>query len=135
MPNNFSIAELLHSNTAIADGYTEQFQPPVNIISNLQALIDNVLQPLRDKLGIPIYVNCGYRCPRVNAKVGGVANSQHLTGEAADIHTDDNKALFEAIKNSDLPFDQLIEEGNGQFLWVHVSHSAIGLQRKQVLYL
>lgn len=52
---------------------------------NIEALVREVLDPAREKLGMPIVVNSGYRCPKHNREVGGVARSQHLVGEAADI--------------------------------------------------
>lgn len=55
------------------------------IVSNIEALVSAVLDPAREKLGRPIRVNSGYRCPKHNAEVGGVAQSQHLLGEAVDI--------------------------------------------------
>jgi len=134
MSKNFSLLELIHSDTAIKEGFTEQSQPPNDVIDNLTALADNVLQPLRDAYGKPITVNCGYRCKRVNDAVGGVANSQHLTGEAADITTNgDNEIIFNLIQSLNLPFDQLLNESN--LSWVHVSHSSSGKQRKQILSL
>ena len=44
-----------------------------------------LLEQLRAKAGAPIHINCGYRCPKHNAEVGGVQNSQHVLGTAADI--------------------------------------------------
>ena len=52
---------------------------------NIEALVENVLDPLRERYGKPIVVNSGYRCAKHNKEVGGVANSQHVKGEAADI--------------------------------------------------
>ena len=52
---------------------------------NERALVEAVLDPARERLGKPITVNSGYRCPLHNSKVGGVANSQHMHGEAADV--------------------------------------------------
>lgn len=43
------------------------------------------LDALREKIGAPIYVSSGFRCPLHNARVGGVPNSQHVQGTAADI--------------------------------------------------
>lgn len=48
------------------------------------ALLD-VLEDVRAHFGQPVFVNSGYRCERHNAAVGGVPNSQHLLGTAADI--------------------------------------------------
>ena len=50
----------------------------------VQKLLDK-LEKLRLMIGKPIIVNCAYRCKKHNAEVGGVANSQHLLGTAADI--------------------------------------------------
>lgn len=52
-----------------------------------QILLDK-LDALRESVGVPVYISCGYRCPTHNAEVGGVENSQHVLGNAADIYTD-----------------------------------------------
>ena len=63
--------------------------PPGGMIGgvpeNVKALVENVLDPLREKYGKPIKVNSGYRCPNHNLAVGGATQSQHMKGEAADI--------------------------------------------------
>lgn len=58
------------------------------------------LQVIRDAVKKPVHVTSGTRCPKHNAEVGGVADSAHLTGEAADIYADgmSNTALGSAIK-------------------------------------
>jgi hypothetical protein len=58
---------------------------PNNVDVNMEALVDNVLDPAREAYGHPIYVNSGFRCPLHNAAVGGVSKSQHIEGQAADI--------------------------------------------------
>lgn len=126
---NFTLQELLHSNTAIKHRFTEQNQPTSGVVKNLNLLIKKILQPLRDQFGKPITVDCGYRCPRVNQADGGVPNSQHLEGKAADITSDENNRLFEIAKT--LPFDQLIWEKKGQ--WIHISYNN-GANRKQIIY-
>lgn len=109
--------------------------PTAEARGNLQQLIDNVLDPLREAYGQPIYVSSGYRSPQVNAAVGGVLNSQHMKGQAADIYTKDgkggNKRLFDLIIDMG-NFDQVIDEKNYQ--WVHVSYNKSG-NRGQVLHL
>ena len=45
------------------------------------------LEIARDHAGIPFKINSGYRCAKHNKAVGGVLNSAHLTGKAADIET------------------------------------------------
>ena len=58
---------------------------PAEVKANIKALVDNVLDPLREAYGKPINVNSGFRCEKHNKEVGGVPNSQHVKGEAADI--------------------------------------------------
>jgi len=57
---------------------------PKNLMPNIQELADN-LQVLRDNFGLPISINSGYRSPSHNRSIGGVKNSQHVQGKAADI--------------------------------------------------
>ena len=102
---------------------------PAEVEGNLMALVENVLEPAREKLGGPIIVNSGYRCVRYNRDVGGVANSQHLRGEAADIRCADNKRLAKIIVENGR-FDQLIIYPT----FIHVSFKRLGANRKQVLY-
>lgn len=129
----FSINELCHSDTAKRRGIDNT--PTTTVQANLQALIDNVLDPARREYGSYILVNSGYRSPTLNAAVGGASNSQHLTGEAADITTgsiNNDRRLF-AILVAQGNYDQLIWEKPKNSLWIHVSHSASGLQRRQIL--
>lgn len=128
---HFTIDELCRSETARIRGIDNT--PTEEVRKNLTALVDNVLDPLREWYGKPIYVNSGYRCPALNKAVGGVANSQHLTGQAADIDVNDraeNRKLMKHIEDN-LDFDQLIWENGGA--WVHVSYRADGKNRRQVL--
>lgn len=129
----FTIKELCQSTTADRKGIDNRCSN--EITANLTALVDNVLDPLREWYGKPVSVNSGYRCPALNKAVKGSATSQHMTGQAADIDTGDrqqNKLLFEYI-HKHLPFDQLIDESH--FAWVHVSYRADGKNRNQVLSL
>lgn len=116
---NFSINELCYSDTAKKYGIKNI--PSISECDNLLNLIFYVLQPLRDKLGKPVIINSGYRCKALNYKVGGVANSQHLTGQAADIRVNGctPSRLIDFIKTSDIEYDQLINEGS----WVHISYN------------
>lgn len=130
---HFTIAELCRSIKA------EALQIP-NIPTEehkkaLTALVDNVLDPARSALGIPVTVNSGYRCRILNEAVDGSKTSQHLKGEAADVimgagTKTENKQLFYWIaENTD--FDQLIDERN--YTWIHVSYSKLK-NRKQILH-
>ena len=129
----FTMGELISSTTADAHGINNKCD--LSAATALKALVDNVLDPVREWYGKPVYVNSGYRCPQLNRLVGGATNSQHTKGEAADITTgtkEGNKELFEYIREN-LPFDQLIDEKD--FAWVHVSYKKDGTNRNQVLKL
>ena len=56
------------------------------VLGNIKALVLNVLDPLRARIGRPIIITSGYRSQRVNELVGGSKTSQHMLGKAADIH-------------------------------------------------
>ena len=118
----FTITELTKSATAQRKGIKNT--PSDEVRKSLTALIEKVLDPLREAYEKPIIVNSGYRCPKLNAAVGGAASSQHVKGEAADIRSvadtpEENKKLYDLIIKLGLPYDQLINEHN--FDWVHVS--------------
>lgn len=128
----FTIKELCKSTTAKQLGIDNS--PNSEIVSNLEQLIDNILDPLRERFGKPIYVNSGYRCPALNKAVNGSKTSHHVKGLAADItggSVAKNKILFNLIQELDLPYDQLIDEKN--YSWIHVSFSL--KPRKQILHL
>lgn len=130
----FTIQELIKSDTAkrskINNVPTKQEE--LNII----ALVDNILDPLREAYGKPIIITSGFRCERLNKLVNGSKTSQHRTGQAADIRTiedtvEENKKLFNLVQELNLPFDQLINEYN--YDWIHVSYSP--RNRKQILHI
>lgn len=128
----FTIKELCKSSSAIKHNIDNT--PDEEVIKNIEQLIENVLDPLREAWGKSIIVNSGYRCPKLNKVVGGAKTSQHITGCAADITTgskEDNKKLFDLAQQLKLPFDQLIDE-NG-FSWIHISYST--RNRRQILHL
>ena len=132
---NFTLDELTASATAKQMHIINA--PGVDEVCNLCALVHNVLQPLRDAMGESIKIGSGYRCPQLNKAVGGVATSQHMKGEAADLCIDGDmkkgKRWFEWIK-SHCQFDQLIWEHNSKgTYWVHVSYRAEGKNRRQVI--
>jgi uncharacterized protein YcbK (DUF882 family) len=128
---HFTISELLKSDTAIKNKLWNG--APKEAEENLRALVDEVLDPLREAYGRPIRVNSGYRCPRLNTLVGGTPNSQHMRGEAADIQP--------VVGNeADLPELARILIENGKFdqlilypTFIHVSYKRLGWNRKQVL--
>lgn len=132
LTKNFSLHEMLVSETAARFNFVEQYDPPDSAIEHLEQLCSKILQPLRDSLKYPIHINSGYRCMRVNASIGGASKSQHLTGHAADVDDfkNGNEFLLRRILELELPFDQLINEFN--FAWVHVSFDP-KRNRRQVL--
>lgn len=130
----FTIAELCKS--AMADKLGIDNRCKKEHVVNMTALVDNVLDPLREAYGKPIRVNSGYRCSVLNKAVKGSLTSDHMTGRAADItggSPAENKRLFYLIQSLGLPFDQLIDEKN--FAWVHVSYRSEKDNRKQILKL
>ena len=120
---NFSLNELTRSDTATR--HDIENTPSMQVIENLQDLVDNVLQPLREKFG-PIVVTSGYRSPAVNTKIGGSTTSDHCHGYAADFEVlgMDNRELALYIRDH-LKFKQLILEfyrdGVPDSGWVHCS--------------
>ena len=95
---------------------------------NVKALVEVILDPVREKLGMPIVVNSGYRCEKHNKDVGGVRNSQHLRGEAADVTCSDLPRLKQLIIENG-KFDQLITYPT----FLHVSYKRTGGNRHQRL--
>jgi len=128
----FTLDELTHSNTAKAEGIANE--PGAGEIMYLRALCTTLLDPLREAVGRPIKVNSGYRGPALNQRIKGAKNSQHLTGQAADIQSPGMAVLdlFKRVIQLQLPFDQIIYEVNGSAKWVHLSHKP-GANRGEIL--
>lgn len=126
----FTLTELTRSATAKRLGIDNT--PSSAVRNNLEALVKNILDPLREAWGAPIVVTSGYRCEKLNKVVGGAKNSQHLYGQAADIRTvsdsrDDNMKLLRKLIELNLPFDKMIAEyvdAVGRPDWIHVSFSS-----------
>lgn len=134
----FKLSEFLASDVASSRRLVEQFQPTFDVVNNLYELVANVLDPIRDELGMPILVTSGYRCPALNRLVGGVDTSQHLKGMAADISCEDNSELlrcFHSLRSSArLEYDQLILYGSlMKPRFIHVSFNPFA-NRHQFLY-
>ena len=135
---HFTIEELYASATAKARGINNK--PDVHQMINLVYLAAYVLEPLRVAMNEPVKIGSGFRCQALNRAVGGVSNSQHLTGQAVDLCIDGDlkkgRRWFDYIRNH-LPFDQLIWEKNpktGSY-WVHVSYvyQDFGRNRRQII--
>ena len=108
----------------------------VNVINdwevrdNIKALVDNILQPLRDAWGGPLFINSGYRSPELNKAVGGVPTSQHCLGESADVDCTDPLALAKLVIKMKLDFDQLGVYNS----FIHLSYKKDGKNRNEVFY-
>lgn len=130
LSENFTLEEFTRSDKAKELGITNE--PGEKELSALRVLVSRTIQPLRDKLGVPIHVNSGYRCPELNKAVGGVPTSQHQKGEAADLSIDGKASdILEALENNNIPFDQAILYRKQNFL--HVSLKLDGVQRSNVI--
>ena len=123
LSKNFTVSEITRSNTAKRKGIDNS--PTDKHLKSLQLMITHLIQPIRDELG-PIRVTSGYRSPKVNRAVGGSRKSQHCKGEALDLQfwRDGkmiNKEIYDFVINSDLKFDQMINEFD--FSWIHLSYN------------
>ena len=127
LTEHFSLEELTHSDTALAQGIDNT--PPAVALGSLVEVAAG-LERIRTKLGVPIRVTSGYRCPKLNDAIHGVHHSAHEEGYAADFTAagfGNPKEIVQTLAESGLEFDQLIQEGT----WVHVSFAPT--MRKQVL--
>lgn len=121
---NFTLEELCHTSC----GYTNN--PNTWQIINLCFGANNILQPLRDYIGKPITINSGFRSIQVNKIVGGVKNSQHIAGCAADIRVSkyDMEKVMSWLENCKF-CDQVLQGVS----FIHVSW-VISNPRRQVIY-
>ena len=139
LSKNFTYEELCHSGVAGRKGLRNRPKTKEEervVIEGLEAGCMEVLQPLRDYLGKPVVISSGYRSEEVNRMVGGVKGSQHLKGEAADIHVENTEHLLKIMHfiMEETDFDQLIWEKNkAGTQWVHVSYRRYGVNKHQVL--
>lgn len=110
----FSIAEFLRSDAA--EKYQVSNIPSdeelLKVLTNINTLVNNVLDPLRAMIGRPIIITSGYRSRQINELVGGSKTSQHLTGKAADFHVrgftpQQMNVVYQTIQMI-FDFDQLI---------------------------
>jgi zinc D-Ala-D-Ala carboxypeptidase len=138
LSEHLSLAEVTRSETAKRNGVSNM--PTEEHTANFKLLAEKVFEPIRTHFGKPIHISSGYRSAALNKAVGGSSSSQHCKGEAIDIDMDGsahgitNKMVFDYIKDN-LNFDQMIWEfgTDANPDWVHVSYSATGKQRKQIL--
>ena len=132
LSKNFVLSELTKSNTAKRLGIKNE--PTKEHMDNLQVLIRDLIQPIRDGIG-PIRISSGYRNPELNRAIGGSRKSQHCKGEALDLQfwemgQMNNKAIYDWVLESGIEFDKMINEFD--FAWIHISLKSVD-NRKQVL--
>ncbi len=121
LSKNFVLSEITRSNTAKRLGIDNE--PTKKDLENLQRIVTNLLQPLRNHLG-PIRISSGYRSKELNRAIGGSNKSQHSKGEALDIQFWKegqmcNKEVYDWIIDNAVEFDQMINEFD--FAWIHIS--------------
>lgn len=116
---HFTLAEMTVSQEAARRGIDNT--PPPAVVDALKRTCQG-LEAVRVRLGCaPVIVSSGYRSPALNAAVGGSKNSQHMTGQAADIICPGFGGPAEvaaALRDSGIEYDQLILEFGR---WVHIS--------------
>lgn len=116
---HFTLVEFVTSNTATTRGIDNT--APDAVVTNLK-VVASVLEEIRALFGKAVSISSGFRCPALNAAVGGVSNSAHVRGLAADFTVRDtvNRDAFDAIRKSGIKYDQLIMEGT----WIHIGMDA-----------
>ena len=134
---NFKLSEFFVSSTADKNGIKNEpsLDARATIERNINLLVDNVLDPIRDKFCAPVIITSGYRCPQVNKLVGGANNSQHMSGCAADFHIKGftylmMRQVFINIYNT-MEFDQLIYYRSKNI--IHVSYVENGNRHEAFL--
>lgn len=104
---------------------------------NIQVLVEELLDKVRDMYGKPIIVSSGYRSFELNKLIGGARNSQHRRGEAADIVVSEGvsglRKIVSIVIDNSLPFDQMIWEHSGNGYWIHLSYTRTRVNRGECL--
>lgn len=131
---NFTLKEFLESSTAKKKKIDNT--PDFEHVEHLDELVRVILQPLRQAWGRPMVITSGYRCPTLNKAVGGVLNSAHLSGYAADVTTvgrlEDFVRFAERwMVDHDVKWDQSITETDKKgSKWWHIAVRGAGGQQR-----
>ena len=120
LSEHFSLDEFVFSATAKTMGITNS--PGSSELANLRFLCREVLEPARGVLGEPIHITSGYRCLALNRAVGGVAQSYHVRGLAADLHivSEAHAARLANALNAQPYCDLILVEHAHGASWLHV---------------
>lgn len=127
--DHFYMGEFVYSAKAVERGLDNM--PPAEAQVAIRNLVKKLLEPLRVYTREAIVISSGYRSEELNRLVGGVPDSQHCKGEAADIYTFGSFRLLEGLLNSGLNFDQAILYRSPKF--IHLSLKSKGTNRRQVI--
>ncbi|OCG34792.1 MULTISPECIES: D-Ala-D-Ala carboxypeptidase family metallohydrolase [unclassified Gilliamella] len=125
LTEHFTLEEFTRSTTASRLKINNSV--PADLMPNVQ-LTAIKLELVRKALGKPIIITSGYRCPALNAKVGGVATSAHTKGLAVDFKSSFGtpKEICQRLIDAGVQFDKLIQEHNQ---WVHIGFSPANNRR------
>ena len=135
----FELKEFVVSETASKKGIDNT--PTFEVVAHLDELRKTILDPMRAAWGSALVVTSGYRCKKLNSAVGGVSNSAHLTGYAADIRPSDKRRTAKFIlwaagwlEDNKVRYDQAIDENVKGERWLHIAvRDNNGRQRRQNL--
>ena len=120
LSEHFGVDEFTFSATAQAMGIIND--PSSLELANLRFLCRELLEPARKVIGEPIHITSGYRCLALNRAVGGVAQSYHVRGLAADLHIESDahaSRLADALNAQPYCDLILVEHAHGAS-WLHV---------------
>jgi len=135
---HISFQEGCYSSTALRKGIVNS--PSEEVIDRMIAVASCLFEPLRAGLGNkPIMISSFFRCPELNAAIGGAKYSQHMYGTAIDLVAIEstgltNLIIFEYIRTH-LCFDKLILEHPDKYgnpSWVHVSFTSAKRNRGEI---
>lgn len=130
LSEHFTLEELIASDTAEREGIDNT--PTPDVLWNLTHRTAFSLEYVRALFDKPIHINSGYRCPALNKAVGGVADSAHTRGTAADIVVPGMTLMdvYTAIRDSAIQYDQLIFENT----WLHIAFDVPSRRQNLVMY-
>lgn len=134
---HFCFEEFMRSNVAQSKGFFNEpyLYNEVEVYDNLEKLVNNVLDPIRELVAAPVIITSGYRCEQLNKLVGGAPGSQHRTGHAADFYVKDfsrgDMAKLFLQLCEEIDFDQLILYAHQCF--IHVSYVNHELNRREAV--